>query len=234
MNKQLKILIFTKDETLGSLLQECLTSEEFATETYANETEAYDRFRDVGFHLCIIDVSPNHKEVLLANAFKAITDDVKLIFLMDNPAKEDIIEVFGSGADDMMRKPISLEILQARINAIVKRTFEMQPQQSVIFRFGIFTFNTHTQSLFIGTDREQKLTTKESELLSILCHNANNLVDRMYTLQSIWKNDSYFNARSMDVYITKLRHILKEDPSIRIENVHGKGYKLVTKAAEKE
>lgn len=143
MNKQLKILIFTKDETLGSLLQECLTSEEFATETYANETEAYDRFCNVGFHLCVIDVSPNHKEVLLANAFKAITDDVKLIFLMDNPAKEDIIEVFGSGADDMMRKPISLEILQARINAIMKRTFDMQPKQSVIFRFGIFTFNTH-------------------------------------------------------------------------------------------
>lgn len=234
MNKQLKILIFTKDETLGNLLQDYLTSEEFATEAYANETKAYDRFCDVGFHLCVIDVSPSRKEILLANAFKAMNDDVRLVFLIDNPTKEDILEVYESGADDMIRKPISLEILQARINAIVKRTFDMQPKQSVIFRFGIFTFNTHTQSLLIGTDREQKLTTKESELLSILCHNANNLVDRMYTLQRIWKNDSYFNARSMDVYITKLRHILREDPSIRIENVHGKGYKLVTKAAVKE
>lgn len=228
MNKHLKILIFTKDETLGTLLQECLRTEKLATKSFSKTDEAYEQFCDKGFDLCIMDVSANHEEILLANAFKAMNDDVRLIFLMDSPTKEEIAKVFESGADDMIRKPISLDILQARINAILKRTFKEHSKQLVVYRFGIFTFNPHTQSLIIENEREQKLTTKESELLGILCKNANKLVDRIYCLQSIWKSDSYFNARSMDVYITKLRHILKADPSIRIENIHGKGYKLST------
>lgn len=229
MDKHLKILIFTKDENLGALFKECLKTERYATETFSRTEEAYEYFCTVGSDLCIIDVSADKEEITLAYAFKAVQNETRLIFLFNSPTKEDIAEVYQMGADDLMRKPISLEVLQARINAIMNRAAADLQKPIVIYKFGVFSFNTHTQTLSIGNE-EKKLTTKESDLLKVLCQNPNKLVDRGFALQRIWKNDSYFNARSMDVYITKLRHLLKADPSIRIENIHGKGYKLVTKA----
>ncbi|WP_293716256.1 response regulator transcription factor [uncultured Parabacteroides sp.] len=231
MDRHLKILIFTKDENLGALFKECLKTDKYATETFPQAEEAYDFFCTVGSDLCIMDVSADKEEITLAAAFKAVRNETRLIFLFNSPTKEDIVEAYQMGADDLMRKPISLEVLQARIHAIMKRSVSDQQKPIVIYKFGLFSFNTHTQTLSIG-EEEKKLTTKESDLLKVLCQNPNKLVDRSSALQRIWKNDSYFNARSMDVYITKLRHLLKADPTIRIENVHGKGYKLVTKATQ--
>lgn len=229
MDKHIKILIFTKDENLGGLFKEWLKNEEYNTEAFFRAEEAYEHFCTVGADLCILDVSADKEEIRLAYACKSVQPDTRLIFLYNSPTKEDIAEAFQLGADDLMRKPISLEVLQARINAIMKRALVEQYKPVVIYKFGIFLFNTHTQTLAIDGD-EKKLTTKESDLLLVLCQNPNKLVDRVFALQRIWKSDSYFNARSMDVYITKLRHLLKADPSIRIDNIHGKGYKLVTHA----
>lgn len=227
MNKQVKILIFTKDENLGTLLEECIRSNKYATKAFSRAEDAYEHFCTVGSDLCILDISASKEEITLAHAFKTVQQDTQLIFLFNRPTKEEIAEVYHLGADDLMRKPFSLDILQVRINAILRRTLLHQQKQITIYKFGLFTFNTHTQTLSTDSE-EKKLTTKESDLLKVLCQNPNKLVERGFALQKIWKSDSYFNARSMDVYITKLRHLLKEDPSIRIENVHGKGYRLVT------
>lgn len=231
MDKQIKILIFTKDVNLGALFKECLKTERYSTEAFSQTEKAYEHFCSVGADLCILDVSADKEEIRLAYAFKAVQVDTRLIFLLNSPTKEEVAEVYQIETDDMMRKPISLEILQARINAIMRRAQIDQQKSVIIYQFGIFRFNTHTQTLSIKGE-EKKLTTKESDLLLILCQSPNKLVDRGLALQRIWKSDSYFNARSMDVYITKLRQLLKADPSIRIENVHGKGYKLVTHATE--
>lgn len=133
-----------------------------------------------------MDVSADKEEITLAAAFKAVRNETRLIFLFNSPTKEDIVEVYQIGADDLMRKPISLEVLQARIHAIMKRSVSDQQKPIVIYKFGLFSFNTHTQTLSIG-EEEKKLTTKESDLLKVLCQNPNKLVDRSSALQRIWK-----------------------------------------------
>lgn len=233
MNKHYKILIFSKDENLGALLKECLKTDIFDTETFSRADEAYEQFCTVGFDFCILDVAPEKEEITLAHAFKHQDDETRIIFLLNQGYKEDIVEAYQAGADDVMQKPFSLEILQARINAVMRRSTYEPAKPSVIYQLGIFLFNPHMQMLSVD-GQVQKLTTKESDLLKILCEHANNLVERSIALQKIWKSDSYFNARSMDVYITKLRQLLKADPSICIENIHGKGYKLKTRVSNRQ
>ena len=145
--------------------------------------------------------------------------------------KEDILEGFKIGADDYITKPFSMEELTLRIEAILRRVRGKRSKESTLYQIGRFTFDTQKQLLTIG-DKQTKLTTKESELLGLLCAHANEILQRDFALKTIWIDDNYFNARSMDVYITKLRKHLKEDESIEIINIHGKGYKLI--APEKE
>jgi DNA-binding response OmpR family regulator len=137
------------------------------------------------------------------------------------------LEGFKIGADDYMTKPFSMEELLVRIEAVLRRTSGVKPENSQEeFKLGRYTFDAKKQSLFDG-DSSIKLTTKESELLKLLCNNVNKVLERNLALKTIWSDDNYFNARSMDVYITKLRKHLKDEPSIEIINVHGKGYKLI-------
>jgi DNA-binding response OmpR family regulator len=141
--------------------------------------------------------------------------------------KDDVLEGFQLGADDYITKPFSMEELIMRLEAILRRTSqEGQASTQQVFTLGKFTFDTRKQTLTEG-ENAVKLTTKESDLLKLLCQNANKVLERNYALKSIWIDDNYFNARSMDVYITKLRKHLKEEPSVEIINVHGKGYKLI-------
>lgn len=156
-----------------------------------------------------------------------LNTDVPIIFLTAKSMKDDILQGFKVGADDYLSKPFSMEELLFRIEAILRRTSGNAATQDV-YTLGIFKFDTQKQQL-INTSNENliKLTTKESELLKLLCINANKVLERNIALKTIWVDDNYFNARSMDVYITKLRKHLKEDPSVEIINVHGKGYKLV-------
>ena len=135
------------------------------------------------------------------------------------------------GADDYITKPFSMEELTFRIEAILRRVRGKRNKESNMYKIRRFTFDTQKQILSIG-DKQTKLTTKESELLGLLCAHANEILQRDFALKTIWIDDNYFNARSMDVYITKLRKHLKDDDSIEIINIHGKGYKLITPEQE--
>jgi DNA-binding response OmpR family regulator len=153
--------------------------------------------------------------------------DVPIIFLTAKNMKEDVLEGFKIGADDYITKPFSMEELIFRIEAIMRRILQdTNSPDDAVYKLGIYTFDTRKQML-TGGEEEVKLTTKEAELLRLLCNNANKVLERNFALKTIWIDDNYFNARSMDVYITKLRKHLKDDPKVEIINVHGKGYKLI-------
>lgn len=226
MNDYFHILIFEEDENLKSMLEEYLQTGPFRAEIYSDIKEISVRFCQKAGMLCVIDASGSMERGYdLLSAFKRSQSEVPVIFMCQNPRKEDVIKAYRLGADDLVRKPFSMEELQARMSAILRRTHPMRLKEDPIYKLGDFIFDTYKQTLTLG-DVSTKLTTKELELLSLLCRNANRLIERSHALKSIWKDDSYFNARSMDVYITKLRRLLKDDPKVSIVNVHGKGYRL--------
>ena len=200
MDEKIKILLAEDDTNLGMLLKEYLRAKGFETVLCEDGEIAYERFLNEPFDICIFDVMmPKKDGFTLAKEVRQINSEIPIIFLTAKSMKEDVLEGFKLGADDYMSKP---------------------------FKIGKLTFNSKKQTLFDG-EEEQKLTTKESELLRLLCLNVNKVLERNYALKNIWADDNYFNARSMDVYITKLRKHLKKDPSVEIINVHGKGYKLI-------
>ncbi|HHU01419.1 response regulator transcription factor [Xiashengella succiniciproducens] len=226
MEKEYKILLTEDDENLGMLLREYLIAKGYDTDLMADGEAGYEAFMSKKYDVCIFDVMmPKKDGFTLAKEIRMVNTDVPIIFLTAKSMKEDVFQGFKIGADDYLTKPFSMEELLFRIEAILRRTKGTLGGQDV-FQIGRFRFDTHKQQLIDG-DQIVKLTTKESELLKLLCNNANKVLERNFALKTIWVDDNYFNARSMDVYITKLRKHLKDDPSVEILNVHGKGYKLV-------
>lgn len=225
-NKEHKILLAEDDENLGGLLSEYLQAKGYDTTLTANGEEAYSAFLAGKFDICIFDVMmPKKDGFTLAREIRMINTEVPIVFLTAKTMKDDILQGFKAGADDYLTKPFSMEELLLRIEAILRRTSGSSNVQET-YVLGKYKFDTQKQQLTLGDDTI-KLTTKESELLKLLCANANKVLERNFALKTIWVDDNYFNARSMDVYITKLRKHLKDDPSVEIINVHGKGYKLV-------
>jgi DNA-binding response OmpR family regulator len=153
---------------------------------------------------------------------------VPIIFLTAKSMKEDTMEGFNAGADDYITKPFSMEELLARVNAVLRRSSKQRVHNAddSTFSIGTYAFNSKNQVLMLA-NKEQKLTTKESELMRLLCIHKNDVLDRNFALKTIWHDDNYFNGRSMDVYIAKLRKFLKDDSKVEIVNVHGKGFKLL-------
>ena len=174
---------------------------------------------------------PKKDGFTLAQDIRTVNAEVPIIFLTAKSLKEDILEGFKIGADDYITKPFSMEELVFRIEAILRRVKGNRDKEITMYRIGRFTFDTQKQVLLID-DKSTKLTTKEAELLSLLCAHANQILERNYALKTIWIDDNYFNARSMDVYITKLRKHLRDDPAVEIINIHGKGYKLIAPGAD--
>ena len=231
---RLKILLCEDDENLGMLLREYLQAKGFVAELCADGEAGFKAFLKTKFDICVLDVMmPKKDGFTLAQEIRAANTDVPIIFLTAKTLKEDILEGFKLGADDYITKPFSMEELVFRIEAILRRTKGKKSRESTVYRLGQFTFDTQKQLLQIG-EKQTKLTTKENELLALLCSHSNEILQRDFALKIIWIDDNYFNARSMDVYITKLRKHLKDDPQIEIINIHGKGYKLITPEVEDE
>ncbi|MDE6144665.1 MAG: response regulator transcription factor [Muribaculaceae bacterium] len=227
MEEKTRILLCEDDENLGMLLREYLQAKGFSADLYPDGDAGYKAFVKGKYDLCVFDVMMPEKDGFqLAQEVRSVNAEVPIIFLSARSMKEDIFSGFKIGADDYITKPFSMEELVLRIEAILRRVKGKKEKDITMYRLGQFTFDTQKQTLMNG-DKATKLTTKESELLSLLCSHANEILERNYALKTIWIDDNYFNARSMDVYITKLRKHLKDDPSIEIINIHGKGYKLI-------
>jgi DNA-binding response OmpR family regulator len=226
----MKILLAEDDVNLGNLLQNYLTAKNYDTFLCANGSLALEAFSSGQYSLCILDIMmPEMDGLTLAKEIRLTNQDIPIIFLTARNQKEDVLEGFKSGADDYITKPFSMEELLYRIEAILRRTsgsstFSKKEETYVI---GDYSFNPLKQILKHKGDTI-KLTTKESELLDLLCRQGNAILERNFALKTIWIDDNYFNARSMDVYITRLRKYLRKDLSVKILNIHGKGYKLIS------
>lgn len=225
-----KILLAEDDPNLGNLLKEYLEAKGYDTVLAVNGKEGFEQFTKNQFHLCLLDVMMPVKDgYSLAKEIRAVNASIPIVFLTAKSMKEDAIEGFKIGADDYITKPFSMEELLLRIQAILRRTNAKSVEKSgqSEFTIGKYKFDYNHQLLSLKNGNEQKLTTKESDLLRLLCVNMNDILDRNFALKAIWHDDNYFNGRSMDVYIAKLRKYLKEDSSVEIINVHGKGFKLL-------
>lgn len=228
MDKKLRILLAEDDENLGVLLKEYLLAKNYETDLMPDGEKAFKSFQRNLYDLCILDVMMPLKDgFTLAKEIRAINKDIPIIFLTAKSLKEDVLHGFKLGGDDYITKPFSMEELIFRIEAILRRTnADSKLSTQNVYKLGKYTFDFQKQTL-TSDDIIHRLTTKESELLKLLCDNMNEILERNYALKSIWIDDSYFNARSMDVYITKLRKYLKDEPAVEILNVHGKGFKLI-------
>ncbi len=228
MDQQTKILLCEDDENLGMLLREYLQAKGLNVDLMPDGEAGLKAFAKDKYDLCVLDVMmPKKDGFTLAQDIRNLNADMPIIFLTAKTMKEDILEGFKLGADDYISKPFSMEELMFRMEAILRRVKGKKAKEVSVYNIGRFVFDTQKQMLSID-GKDTKLTTKESELLTLLASNANNILERNYALKTIWIDDNYFNARSMDVYITKLRKHLKEDPTVGIINIHGKGYKLIT------
>jgi DNA-binding response OmpR family regulator len=226
---QFKVLLAEDDKNLGTILASYLNAKGFQTTLCINGQEAFDHFKKDRFDFSIIDVMMPVKDgFTLAREIRMIDKKIPILFLTAKAMQEDKIRGFELGADDYITKPFSMEELLLRIRAIIRRATESKtpdPNKN-FYEIGALSFDYNRQILKTP-DEEFKLTSKETELLKMLCDNLNEVLDRSVALKKIWQDDSYFNARSMDVYITKLRKYLKTDPNLELINVHGVGFKLV-------
>jgi len=226
--EKVKILLCEDDENLGMLLREYLQTKGYDADLQPDGEAGYKAFTRNKYDMCVFDVMmPKKDGFQLATDIRAVNTDVPIIFLTAKSMKEDILQGFKLGADDYLSKPFSMEELLYRIESILRRVRGKKVKEAVVYNIGKFTFDAQKQTLSIDGD-SKKLTTKESELLNLLAANANSILERNFALKTIWVDDNYFNARSMDVYITKLRKLLKDDENVAIINIHGKGYKLIT------
>lgn len=227
MEERKKILLCEDDENLGMLLSEYLQAKNYDAKLCKDGDEGYKEFLKTKYDICVLDVMmPKKDGFALCSDIKQVSPEMPVIFLTAKALKEDVIDGFKLGADDYITKPFSMEELTYRIDAILHRVRGKQRQAELIVKIGRFTFDRNKQILAID-DEKRKLTTKESELLGILYEHANDVLPRELALNKIWEDDNRVYARSMDVYITKLRKYLKPDEDVEILNVHGEGYKLV-------
>ncbi len=229
MSKKTTILLAEDDENLGQLLHTYLKTKGFEADLARNGKAAFEKFTGGKYDFCILDVMmPEMDGFTLAKEIREIDRKVPILFLTAKSMKEDKLTGFSIGADDYLTKPFSMEELLARINAILRRVDAPGEGEGSELHVGKIKYEPELRLLHLA-EGAKKLTTKENQLLELLVKNENEILDRQATLRAIWGDDNYFNGRSMDVYIAKLRKLLKEDPAIEIMNVHGKGFKLIVK-----
>ncbi len=225
----IQLLLVEDDLNLGQLLKEYLEVKGFTVTLCRNGEQGLLAFKEKEIDFCIFDVMlPKMDGFTLAEKIRKEDTKIPIIFLTAKSLKEDTIKGLQIGADDYMTKPFRMEELLLRIQAVLRRT-QAQPYNPTTEeqqQIGRFVFE-YPQRKLILNGHVQKLTSKEAELLFLLCQYRNQVLDRSLALRKIWREDTYFNARSMDVYVTKLRKYLKEDEHLQIINVHGQGFKLI-------
>ncbi|MCM1041599.1 MAG: response regulator transcription factor [Bacteroides sp.] len=229
VENQISILLAEDDPNLGTFLRTYLTNKGYKTHLCRDGKSAYDAFLRGGFNFLITDIMMPVKDgFALAKDIRKVDAEIPILFLTAKTLETDRLKGFQVGADDYLTKPFSMDELLMRIRAIVRRTLE-KPKAGVQLRFriGDALFDVLTQRITNSDGREVMLTGRETELLKVFCMNENVVVSRKEILVDVWKVDNYFNARSMDVYITKLRKALKQVCEAEIINVHGVGFKLV-------
>ncbi|MFN5475154.1 MAG: response regulator transcription factor [Chitinophagaceae bacterium] len=231
-NSKPKILLCEDDPNLGMVLKNYLELNDYDVVLERDGRLGLAAFQREKFDLCLLDVMMPHMDgFTLAEEIRDINPDVPLFFLSAKTMKEDIIQGYKLGADDYITKPFDSEVLLLKIRAILKRNEELNREQANIeFDLGEYHFNPKLRELSVH-GKMQTLSPKENELLKMLAEYKNDLLPREIALKKIWGSDTYFNGRSMDVYIAKLRKYLKEDSSIEIVNIHGNGFRLVTNQA---
>ena len=229
MPSKKKILLVEDDNNFGSILRDYLTLHSYETTLAKNGIEGLEKFRKHNYDLCILDVMMPFKDGFsLASDIRSINEEVPLIFLTAKSLKEDVIKGFKIGADDYLIKPFDSEILLFKIKSIFKRKISLKKatDNKVDYIFSSFRYNSKFRELQFKNDKPVTLSPKEGKLLTLLLDNMNDLTTREEALVKIWNDDNYFTSRSMDVYVTKIRKYLSKDPKIKIENIHGKGFKF--------
>jgi DNA-binding response OmpR family regulator len=225
----MNILLVEDDPNFGSVLKNYLELNDFEVRLCTDGKEGVLALQNKPYDLCILDVMmPKKDGFTVAFEIRQIDEDVPIIFLTAKTMKEDMLKGFQVGGDDYITKPFDSDILLAKINAILKRATD---EKSILkkqneFTFGKFHLNYKLRTLTIGK-KQTRLSPKENDLLRLFILNLNDVLPREKALLTVWGHDDYFTTRSMDVYITKLRKILKDDPSIDIINIHGNGYRMV-------
>jgi DNA-binding response OmpR family regulator len=221
-------ILFAEDDTnLGLLLKENLQHKGYDTVWCRDGAEAFERFTKETFNLCLLDVMlPVADGFTLAKQIRTVNASIPIIFLTARGMHEDKVKGFETGCDDYVTKPFNTQELCLRISAILKRLQQNNGTSQKTFDLGKFCFDYTKMALQIGKE-SRKLSSKESDLLYMLVTNKNEFVPRNVILEKIWGNDDYFSAKSMDVYISKIRKHLKDDPSVEILNAYGIGFKMI-------
>ncbi len=225
------ILLVEDDENLGFVLTDFLGISGYKVVHATDGVAGFETFQNGKFDLCLLDVMMPYKDgFTLAQEIRKLDNIVPIIFLTAKVMKEDKIRGFKIGADDYITKPFSTEELSLRIEAVLRRTRQslISSGQDAVYVIGSFTFDYSNQLLKRG-EEERRLTKKEAEVLRLLCISKNKILRREVALKMIWGEDDYFIGRSMDVYITKLRKFLQDDPAVKITNIHRTGFILEIK-----
>jgi two-component system OmpR family response regulator len=226
--KKAKILLCEDDTNLGMVLKNYLELNDFDVTLERDGRLGLAAFQREKFDLCLLDIMMPHMDgFTLAEEIRDVDLDIPLFFLSAKTMKDDIIQGYRLGADDYITKPFDSEVLMLKIRAILKRNEEgNKEQENKEYDLASFHFNPKLRELS-HDGKMQTLSPKENELLKLLAEHLNDLLAREHALKKIWGSDTYFNGRSMDVYIAKLRKYLKDDPKIEIVNIHGNGFRLV-------
>ncbi len=224
-----KILLVEDDHNFGLILRDYLTLHSYEITLAKNGIEGLEKFKKHKYDLCILDVMMPFKDGFsLATDIRSINEEIPVIFLTAKSLKEDVIKGFKIGADDYLIKPFDSEILLFKIKSIFKRKMNVNKESAdkIDYVFSSYRYNSKFRELQYKSDSPITLSPKEGKLLTLLLDNINDLTTREEALIKIWNDDNYFTSRSMDVYVTKIRKYLSKDSKIKIENIHGKGFKF--------
>ena len=227
--KNIKILFAEDEPTLAYLVVSELQEQGFDVTHVQDGNETLKKFYEVSPNIVILDVMmPKLNGFKVAKAIRSTNRNIPIIFLTAKIQSKDVVKGFESGANDYIRKPFAMEELLIRIKSLLQNNglVSMDSDHIVSFQIGDYFFNSKTQELS-HPNVVHGLTSKESELLKVLCENQNRLLPKSNILFKVWKDDSFFHSRSMDVFISRLRKYLKEDPRVQLRNVRGEGYKLL-------